>query len=107
MPNFHELKCWPSDFMAVAHAEKLVEIRLNDRNYRQGDILALRCYVPTRDEWAARYDERQFPYVNEDFDLPPGYDLRREPFIVKVKHIYDGPGLEKGYVALSIVPWGE
>ena len=42
----HELKTWPVYFGAIVAGRKSVELRLNDRDYRVGDILALREWEP-------------------------------------------------------------
>jgi hypothetical protein len=38
----HELKTWPEFFAAIRDGRKRFEYRLNDRNYRDGDVLVLR-----------------------------------------------------------------
>ena len=43
---FHELKCWPSYFEALAERRKLFEMRFNDRDYQKGDILHEREWQP-------------------------------------------------------------
>lgn len=40
-PRTHRLKCWPTQFAAVLAGDKTFEIRLNDRDFRQGDFLLL------------------------------------------------------------------
>lgn len=42
----HQLKCWPSPFSAMRRGDKVHEIRVNDRDYMQGDILHLREWIP-------------------------------------------------------------
>lgn len=65
-PVEHELKTWPEFFGAVVEGRKPFEYRLNDRDYREGDVLWLREYVP--------------PTLNEqEFDATiPGYYTGRE-----------------------------
>ena len=43
-PTIHELKILPEYFEAVVSGDKRFEIRKNDRNYQNGDILRLNEY---------------------------------------------------------------
>jgi hypothetical protein len=45
-PKIHVLKTWPEMYAAVSDGLKTVEIRRDDRGYRVGDLLLLRCYDP-------------------------------------------------------------
>ena len=42
----HELKCFPEYFQDVIDGKKTFEIRLHDRPYQVGDLLALNEYLP-------------------------------------------------------------
>lgn len=44
----HILKCWPQYFDLLWTGKKRAEVRVNDRNYREGDFLVLREFDPTR-----------------------------------------------------------
>lgn len=44
----HYLKTWPTYFNAVKNGSKKFEIRLNDRDYRSGDILVLEEFIPCK-----------------------------------------------------------
>lgn len=42
----HHVKCWPRYFAQLWTGHKLAEVRVNDRDYQQGDYLVLREYDP-------------------------------------------------------------
>lgn len=50
----HDLKIWPEYFEEVISGRKPFEIRKNDRNYRKGDILLLREWVPETHKYTGR-----------------------------------------------------
>lgn len=76
----HLLKVHPARFVDLLVGRRTVEIRPNDRGYREGDLLVLCEYDPIEDCYTKRA-------------------LRRT-----VTHILDGPqfGLKSGYVAMSL-----
>lgn len=76
--TLHLLKCDPAPFQAVVDGRKICEIRLNDRDFKVGDIVGLRETDSTRTYFTGRETHRT------------------------ILHIQDGYGLEPGHVALSI-----
>jgi ASC-1-like (ASCH) protein len=42
----HELKTWPEYFHAVRNGQKTFELRRDDRNFKVGDEILLRSYLP-------------------------------------------------------------
>ena len=50
----HELKCFPEYFQDVIDGKKTFEIRLHDRPYQVGDLLALNEYLPDTDSYTSR-----------------------------------------------------
>lgn len=42
--KIHNLKCWPEYFEAVWFERKTFEIRINDRDFKVGDMLKLEEY---------------------------------------------------------------
>ncbi|MGH3429537.1 MAG: DUF3850 domain-containing protein [Mycobacteriales bacterium] len=83
----HDVKCWPSSFTEVISGKKTLEVRFNDRDYRQGDVLLLR-------EWAPSID-----------DLTVG-EFTGRTCQRRITHVLLGGvfGVEDGFVALSISP---
>lgn len=78
-PKEHDLKTWPEFFARVWSREKRFELRKDDRGYQGGDTLLLR-------EWSKA----------------KGYSGRAVR--VEVAYLLGGqwPGLEPGYVVMSI-----
>lgn len=77
MGTIKDIKIKTKYFYAVADNRKCFEIRKNDRDYREGDILALKHYV--NDQYRGRFILVRVDYVVKDF-----------------------AGLVDGYVALTI-----
>lgn len=64
----HELKTEMAYFQAVRDGRKLFEIRLNDRNFKVGDLLIL------REDGTGEQLVREVTYIMSDERfLPPGY----------------------------------
>ena len=85
LAKVHELKSDPDSFVDVIRGEKLVEVRLNDREYEDCDYILL----------------RQTKYSAEDMkrDCQLVYTGRQR--LLKITHVQSGYGLRDGYVALS------
>lgn len=71
----HELKTWPIYFQPLAKGKKTFEIRRDDRQYKEGDILVLKEWSKdsgyTSNEVVARVE-----YLLRDdvvVGVPPGY----------------------------------
>ena len=50
----HDLKIWPQFFDAVVDGRKRAELRKNDRDFRDGDILNLREFDPYQEKYTGR-----------------------------------------------------
>jgi hypothetical protein len=52
--KIHELKTWIEYWEEVAGGEKTFEVRKNDRNYKVGDMLFLRCYDKDKQQYTGK-----------------------------------------------------
>lgn len=48
----HHLKTWPTYFQAIKRGDKTFELRLNDRDFREGDTLFLQEWNPMKGDGA-------------------------------------------------------
>ena len=62
----HHLKTWTEYFWAVVRGDKKFEIRVNDRDYKVGDILVLEEYDPTRERYTGNRLHRHVTYMLDD-----------------------------------------
>lgn len=89
----HELKTWPIPFQAVLDGTKRHEIRVDDRDFREGDVLHLR-----------EYDARDV-LIEETMNLGPrGYTGRELRVRVLFKSRGGTWGLPPNLCVLSIEP---
>lgn len=101
--NVHALKCWPPYFQQVRDDLKCLEVRRNDRDYRDGDLLVLQEYLPTDRELAdAPFDATEARRaVAELKEMDRGYTGEVE--LALAQHVLrQAPGMEVGYVAISL-----
>lgn len=47
-PKHHELKIYPDAYFEVNSFRKTFEIRKNDRDFRRGDVVHLKCWCPEK-----------------------------------------------------------
>lgn len=70
----HELKTHPKYFEKIWNGDKKFEIRKNDRNFQEGDLLKLLEYDPEICSYTGRYCIMKISYILHDFPgLEPGY----------------------------------
>ncbi len=58
-----EKKIWPEYFEAVVDGKKTYELRLNDFEVEEGDILVLKEWDPRTKEYTGRMIEKEVGYV--------------------------------------------
>jgi hypothetical protein len=97
----HELKCWPSEFDAIARGEKTFEYRRNDRDYAAGDVLVLRKWDPHLSAYAGSGIGSRGAWCNEHgtvFEREDASTLR-----ARVTSMLQGRfGVPENYCVMSI-----
>jgi hypothetical protein len=64
----HELKITPQHYINVMLGLKKVEIRKNDRNYQERDILILNEFNPETSRYTGGQITRKVDYILKDVD---------------------------------------
>jgi len=59
----HYLKTWPEFYREIVTFNKLFEIRINDRDFKSGDIVVLREYHPKSKKYTGAEIEFKIGYV--------------------------------------------
>lgn len=75
LPRVHKLKTWEGMFDAIAEGLKPWEYRLNDRDYKQGDILHLMRYNHVAGEFTGQTLDMVVTFIMHGpaFNIPAGY----------------------------------
>lgn len=68
----HELKIIPKYFKQILSAEKTFEIRKNDRNYQENDILILKEFNQETKIFTGSYVKCKVISIVKDSDFPEG-----------------------------------
>jgi hypothetical protein len=72
--NIHELKTWTIYFDLVLSNKKQFEIRFNDRDFQEGDLLVLRDFNPGTQKYTNRVIAKKVKYVlNDSIFCKEGY----------------------------------
>lgn len=102
----HDLKCWPEFFCPVRSRLKTFEIRKNDRDYKEGDRLYLREFIPCPTCKGTGAIEWQGEPLAARCDCfaPHGTFTGRQDIHTISYVMHDFPGLMPGYVALGLSP---
>jgi ParB family chromosome partitioning protein len=70
----HELKCWPEYFEDVASGRKPFEVRKKDRDFREGDEIRLREFLPNIKQYSGSDTWLEITKLWESVaGLEPGY----------------------------------
>jgi hypothetical protein len=82
----HELKTWQEPFQAIWDDLKTFEYRLNDRDFKVGDVLMLKEFIPMHDAYTTRVIIADVKYIlKEGFSIPEGYCIMQLTIIKKVE----------------------
>lgn len=71
----HELKTWPEYFDAIAKGDKTFDVRKNDRGFQIGDVLILKQWDNTKNEYTGSEITTKVTYVLKggQFGIEEGY----------------------------------
>ena len=71
----HEIKVWPSFYSDLVTYKKRFELRLNDRDYREGDLVTLKEWDNITKKYTGASFQVKIDYVLCDtmFGLKAGY----------------------------------
>lgn len=61
--KIHELKTWPEYFEAVCSGRKSFEVRKNDRDFKEGDILLLNKWDNKKNQYEGAQRSFKITYV--------------------------------------------
>jgi ParB family chromosome partitioning protein len=81
MPKTHRIKIWPEFYNAICRGAKKFELRINDRDYKEGQYLELQEFEPAQDMYTGR---------------------KLTVRILDMITSYQCAGLQDGYVCMSI-----
>jgi len=86
VPRIHEVKSWPQYFQPVLFSKKTWEHRINDRDYRVGDLILMREWVPG-------------DYIRADRETR----FTGKWVLAEITSVHGGlPGMAEGYCILNI-----
>lgn len=85
----HDVKSWSPFFQAIKRGHKVHDLRKNDRDYRVGDQIVLREYLPFEGRFTGDTYRVLITYITNN-DYPCAYSSH---------------ALDRGYAILSIKPW--
>ena len=80
----HELKTWKKYFAALWEGTKNFELRKDDRNFENGDLLTLKEYDFQKGEYTGREISARVSYKLEDCDA---FGLKKGFCILGLEHL--------------------
>lgn len=96
----HELKTWPIQFAAVQERRKAFEVRRNDRDFQERDIVVLREFVPA-EMLKGPNDDSDYAHRYRHM-VEPGYTGATEgPF--RIGYVTTCGALPDGWCGFSLI----
>lgn len=90
--GYHHLKTWPEHFALVWNGRKPFEVRVNDRDYRVGDVLCCHEWVPED-----RHESDLYGVARRTAEGYTGRSAWGE-----VLHVASDLGVERGCVVMGV-----
>jgi len=94
----HDLKCWPREFRHVRDGLKPFEVRLNDRNFQEGDVVILREFVPDH-MVGERIENSEYGFKHEKAGYTGSFSLG--PF--RIGYLLKGAPVPDGWCAFELI----
>lgn len=88
----HKVKCWPQYFLKLKTGEKTFEVRLNDRNYKVGDILINQEWELVSGTYTGDEVKHTITYILENYDaLKPDFVVMAlsQPPVIDIEALRD------------------
>ena len=82
MKKMHILKSWPKQFNAVSSGSKTAELRINDRDYRVGDLMVLKEYIPETAVYTGRSCTVEITHILDKAHCRAVHRYRHDDFAI-------------------------
>ena len=83
--DVHELKTWPGSYVPVAAGIKTCEFRKNDRDFKRGDLLVLREYLPKEYRYTGNVVLAFVTHVFYGNDTPEEFGIPKDYALMSIK----------------------
>lgn len=83
----HRVKTWPPFFKDALLGKKPFELRINDRDYKVGDILVQEEFDPELKDYTGMKHRQEIIYVMKAEDLPGQWGLKEGWCILGLKEL--------------------
>jgi hypothetical protein len=122
--NIHDLKIWPDEYSEVESGRKTADYRRNDRDYKLGDLVLFREFIPDKEAWllagkdalewtefwwvkltpkAGKENVPDEELTDDDYeDEQTNHGLTGEELVARIMHVQTGLGVPEGFCVLSL-----